>query len=99
MGKEDGRLLEFVARGEHLITGFRNRDVRQCLHGDRSEDAAEHRRQSGRVSRLLALLRAHGLVQKIHKTHRYQLTSRGQEQIAAILAARAAGVDKLIAAA
>jgi hypothetical protein len=99
LGEADAQLLEFVARGGHLVTGFRNRDVRQCLYGDRSKDAAVHRRQSGRVSRLLALLRAHGLIQKIPKTHRYQVTTGGREQIAAILAARAAGVEKLIAAA
>jgi hypothetical protein len=99
LGEGDARLLEFVGRGEHLITGFRNRDVRQCLDGERSADAAEHRRQSGRVSRLLALLRAHGLIQRIPKTHRYQVTARGREVIAAILAARAAGVEKLIGAA
>ena len=73
--------------------------MRHCLYGDRSKDAAVHRRQSGRVSRLLALLRTHGLIQKIPKTHRYQVTTRGREQITAILAARAAGVQKLIAAA
>ena len=99
LGEVDAQLLEFVARGGHLITGFRNRELRQCLYGDRSKDAAVHRRQSGRVSRLLALLRAHGLIHKIPKTHRYQVTTRGREQVAAILAARAAGVEKLIAAA
>jgi hypothetical protein len=99
LGEEDARLLEFVGRGEHLITGFRNRDVRRCLYGERSKDVAVHRRQSGRVSRLLALLRAHGLIQKIPKTHRYQVTARGREQIAAILAARAAAVEKLVEAA
>ena len=99
LGEVDARLLEFVGRGGHLITGFRNRDVRQCLYGERSKDAVVHRRQSGRVSRLLALFCAHGLIQKITKTHRYQVTTRGREQITAILAARAAGVEKLIAAA
>jgi hypothetical protein len=99
LGEEDARLLEFVGRGEHLITGFRNRDVRQGLDGERSKAAAVHRRQSGRVSRLLALLRAHGLIQKIPQTHRDQVTARGREQIAAILAARAAGVEKLVEAA
>ena len=80
LGDADARLLEFVARGEHLIAGFRNRDLRQWLYGDRSKDAAVHRRQSGRVGRLLALLRAHGLIQKIPKTHRYQVTTRGRER-------------------
>ena len=98
MGEVDARLLEFVGRGGHLITGFRNRDVRHCLYGERSKDAAMHRRQSGQVSRLLALLRPR-IDQKITKTHRYQVTTRGREQITAILAARAAGVEKLIAAA
>jgi hypothetical protein len=99
LGEGDARLLGFVGHGGHLITGFRNRDVRQHLYGDRSADAAEQRRQSGRVSRWLALLRAHGVIQKVPQTHRYQVTARGREQIAAILAARAAGVEKLIAAA
>jgi hypothetical protein len=99
LGEVDAGLLEFVGRGGHLITGFRNRDVRHSLYGARSKDAAVHQRQSGRVSRLLALLRAHGLIQKIPKTHRYQVTTRGREQITAILAARAAGVEKLIGAA
>jgi len=99
LGEEDARLLEFVGRGEHLIVGSRNRDVRRHLYGERSPDPAAHRRQSGRVSRLLALLRAHGLIQKIPRTHRYQVTARGRGPIAAILAARAAGVAKLIEAA
>jgi hypothetical protein len=99
LGEGDARLLEFVGRGEHLITGFRNGDVRRCLYGERSKDAAVHRRQSGRVGRLLGLLRAHELIRRIPKTHRYQVTVRGREQIAAILAARAAGVEKLIEAA
>jgi DNA-binding PadR family transcriptional regulator len=73
--------------------------VARYLYGERSKEAAVHRRQSGRVSRLLALLRAHGLIQKIPKTHRYQVTARGREPIAAILAARAASVEKLISAA
>jgi hypothetical protein len=99
LGEDDARLLEFVGRGEYLITGFRNREVRRCLYGEQSKDAAVHRRQSGRVSRLLGLLRAHGLIQKISKTHRYQVMARGREQIAAILAARAAAVEKLVEAA
>jgi hypothetical protein len=99
LGEEDARLLECVGRGEHVIAGFRNRDVRQGLYGAAAEDRAERRRQSGRVSRLLGLLRAHGVIKKIPNTHRYQVTARGREQITAILAARAAGVQKLVDAA
>src|SRR5262249_52905566 len=64
LGEEDARLLEFVGRGEHLITGFRNRDLRQCLYGERSKDAAVHRGQSARGGRLLGLVRGHGVLPK-----------------------------------
>jgi len=99
LGDEDARLLEGVQRGEYLIAGFRNRDISRWLYGDPSGDPVVVRRQSNRVGRLLSLLRAHGLIQKIPKTHRYQVTPRGREQITAILAARAATVEKLTSAA
>jgi len=99
LGDDDARLLEGVQRGEYVITGFRNRDIRQVLFGNRSDDPAVHRHQSGRVGRLLALLRAHELIQKVQKTHRYQVTTSGRAQIAAIQAARRASIETLTAAA
>jgi hypothetical protein len=45
----------------------------------------QRRRRSAAVSRKLRLLRAHGLIQKVPKTHRYQVTSHGQLAITAIL--------------
>jgi hypothetical protein len=39
------------------------------------------------------------VIRKFSKTHRQQVTPRGREQIAAILAARADGVEKLVEAA
>lgn len=94
---DEVRLLEAVSRGEFLISGFRNRDVRVALYGQ-TEDATERRRESGRVSRKLALLRAHGLIKKIPRTHRYLLTSSGVQAICAILAARQVSVAQLTAA-
>jgi hypothetical protein len=99
LSDEDATVLEAVMRGEHLIKGFRNRDLRQILYGARPEDVAAYRRQSNRVGRLLALLRAHGLIKKVPNTHRYQVTESGQAKITAILAARKATVEKLTAAA
>ena len=99
LSDEDAGVLEGAQRGEHLIGGFRNRDLRQLLYGARPADVAAYRRQSNRVGRLLALLRAHGLIKKVPNTHRYQVTASGQTKIAAILAARKATVEKLTAAA
>ena len=58
LSEAEVRLLEVVQSGAHLITGFRNRDVRQALDGDRPSDPVAYRRQADRVGRQLALLRA-----------------------------------------
>jgi len=47
------------------------------------------------VSRKLRMLRAHGLIRKVPKSHRYQVTNTGRTVIAAIIAAREANVDQL----
>jgi len=47
------------------------------------------------VSRKLRLLRAHGLIQKVPKTHRYQVTETGRLAIAAILTMQQAGMAVL----
>jgi len=85
------------SRGESLISGVRNRDVRRALFGE-AQDPQQRRRDAGRVTRKLALLRAHGLIRKIPRTHRYVLTESGVKAISAILAARQASLSQLAAA-
>jgi hypothetical protein len=92
----DAELLALISRGEWMISGFRNRDVRSALYPGQA-DAAEVRRQSGRVTRALARLRAHGLIKKIRGSYRYQLTTQGRQIVTALLAARQADVEKLMA--
>lgn len=94
----DAPLLAAVSRAEYLVKGFRNADVRTALLGSDPEDPAERRRRSARVSRLIALLRAHGLVKKIPHTQRYLLTAFAQQCLPAILAARETSLQKLTAA-
>lgn len=87
LSADDAALLEFVSRGEFTINGFRNRDVREGLFGH-CTDTSELRRQSGKVTRLLRLLRAHGLIKKVPRTHRYLVTCRGRNIIMPLLQAR-----------
>ena len=47
------------------------------------------------ITRHFALLRAHGLLRKLPRTHRYQLTAKGRRIIAALLAACYADVEQL----
>lgn len=90
----DADLLEAISAGEWTLNGFRNRDLRTVLFGTTS-DAAESKRQSGRVTRLLGLLRAHGIIHKIGGTHRYQVSAKGRQIITALQAARRASIEEL----
>ena len=49
-----------------------------------SADQAETKKQSGQVTRRLQLLRAHGLIQKVPKSHRYKITVLGSKLAAAV---------------
>jgi len=103
---QEVQLLETVSRGEYEIAGFRNRDIRVALYGgsltpprdEPAEATTARRRAAGRVSRQLGILRAHGLIKKIPRTHRYRLTDTGRIAIAAILAARKVTPQQLAAA-
>ncbi len=100
LGAADAELLAAIGRGEFAINGFRNRDLRALLHGaQKATDAKEARRRSASVTRKLRLLRAHGLVHKVPRTHRYQLSDSGRTLVAALAAARSASTAKLAAAA
>lgn len=99
LSNEDAALLAAVNRGEFAILGFRNRDLRSILYPDVPQDPRERRRQSAAVTRRLRLLRAHGLIRKIPKTHRYTLSAKGRTTITALLTARAADPAKLASAA
>jgi hypothetical protein len=94
---DDAKLLEVVSRGEHLIKGFRNRDLRVAFYGETS-DLKERKRQAGRITRKLAMLRAHGLIKKIPRTHRYTLTADGTTAITVLTAARHKTLAELTAA-
>jgi len=100
LAAEDVALLEAVSRGEFVISGFRNRDIRAILYGDgAATNPAARKAQAGKVTRLLRLLRGHGLIAKIAKTHRYQLTDKGRTTLSALLAARKANTKQLLQAA
>ena len=91
----DAELLSAINRGEWALKGFRNREIRSLLFGP-PKDKKDTRSQSAKVTRRLALLHAHGLISKISRTHRWQLTQKGRRIITALLAARHADTDKLI---
>jgi hypothetical protein len=73
---EETLLFQSVLRGEFLLQGFRSADLRK-QHFQPPSTLEEKRRQMGRTSRLIGMLRAHGLVKKVPKTRRYRITQKG----------------------
>jgi hypothetical protein len=63
LSAEDTTLLEAVCRGDWLIAGFRNKDIRGLLYAANADATAkEKKREANAVTRKLRLLRAHGLI-------------------------------------
>ena len=91
---DDAALLAAVNRGEFAINGVRNRDLRDVLYPT-TPDGLTERQLAARVSRQLALLRAHGLIARLGKTHRYKVTKKGRVLITAFLAAAQADTEQL----
>ena len=76
---DDASLFQAILHGEHSLQGFRNRDLRKTLAD------SDSRKGSARVSRLLALLRAHKLIYKVFKTNYYRITQKGHQVMATAL--------------
>lgn len=95
--EDDQSLLRFIAKGQYAINGLRNRDLRQEIFPEVDPtDKTTCRRASARITRRLALLRAHGLIRKVPKTHRYVATKKGHRIASAIILAGQATVEQIL---
>ncbi len=74
----DYALLDAINHGNFFLNGMRNRDLQVLLYGPPASTLSEWRRRSAAISRKLRLLRSHGLIQKVPRTHRYQVTAQGR---------------------
>jgi len=92
---EDQKLLAALNHGDFLINGLRNRDLQALLYDTPAATPAERRRRSAAISRRLRMLRAHRLLQKVQRTHRYQVTAAGRVILIAVLTAARTSVHQL----
>jgi hypothetical protein len=97
LAQKDHALLLALSRGEFVLAGIRNAELRALLYPAKTTKThkLEIRRRSAAITRQFALLRAHGLLRKLPNTHRYQLTSKGRQIITALLSACYADVEQL----
>ena len=94
----DQQLFLAALRGEHRLKGFRNRDIAHQLYPHATKDSAERRRHCGRVTRLIQLLRAHGLVAKIPRSRRYRVTKQGELLMSAAIKVKELDLPKRMSA-
>jgi hypothetical protein len=97
--EDDHALCAAVLRGEFALNGFRNRDLQALLYEHPPASPEEQRRRRAAVTRRVRLLRAHGLIQKVSRTHRYVLTTKGRDTLVPILVTQNLTIQELTGAA
>ena len=95
MSAEDRTLLTILSDPKWLVNGIRNRDLVSALYPTKTDDPKEQRCRSARATRLIRLLRAHGLLHKVKNRHLYQVTPSARTSILALLAACDANPEEL----
>jgi hypothetical protein len=94
--EQDYKLLTFLAGGENSIGGFRNKDLRKWLYPESEKlENQERKKYCGRTTRLIKLLRVHGLIKKVAKENRYMLTAKGQKFACSLITASAVDIKGL----
>ena len=92
---EDANLLAAISDPKWMVQGLRNRDLVASLYSEPAQDDTERRRRSSRITRVLRIMRAHGLLEKILGTHRYQMAPEARPKIQNLLALRNANAHQL----
>jgi hypothetical protein len=94
---EDTQLFAAILRGEHILDGFRNRDLRADLAPEIKPRSKQGRALTARITRFMRLLRAHGLIRKVPKTQRYRITPKGHHAMTTALRLRELDVTQIAA--
>lgn len=94
---QEAPLFDVLLVGQFLIDGFRNQDLRTRLFPQTCTSSDQARKLSARITRHLALLRAHHLIEKVAATHRYNITQKGYEVITTALKLRQTDLTLLAA--
>jgi hypothetical protein len=94
---EDSRVFSTILRGDFLIQGIRNKDLRQHLYPQPRVDPDQRRKDSGRVTRHLELLKSHNLIYRVPKTNYYRVTKQGYDVMSTAIRFRETNVALLAA--
>ena len=74
------KLFSIISSGEYLINGFTNKNIRNKYF-----DIEITSKEINKLTRLLAKLKAHGIIKKVARKNKYYLTTNGRKIINSIL--------------
>ncbi len=78
--KDTLKLLSIISSGEYLINGFSNKNIRNKYF-----EIEISKKEINKLTRLLAKLKAHGIIKKVARKNKYYLTTNGRKITNSIL--------------
>lgn len=96
---KDRALLQALADPAFAVSGIANKLLREKLCDQPGYTGRTQKQLCAKVSRQLRLLRDHGLIRKMPRQHKYQLTAKGRQLSTTLSALLAASTQQLIDAA
>jgi hypothetical protein len=93
---KDRELLQLIADPSLRISGLTNAMLRKHLAASPFAAGRTDRQLSAKISRQLRMLRAHGIIRKLPRQNRYQLTLKGVKLTNILNAFLAASTEKLL---
>ena len=92
LSQEVTTMFAAVLNGRNYIKGFCNADIREVIYPSSMQD---NPRLVGKTTRLLAKMRAHGLIAKIPRSFRYKPTAKGIRIMSTILRVKKKEISSL----
>ncbi|MGD9212311.1 MAG: hypothetical protein PVI90_16135 [Desulfobacteraceae bacterium] len=93
---KDRQLLQLIADPAFRISGLTNKMLRQHLKNTQRANECTDKQLAAKISRYFRLLRIHGIIRKLPKQNRYQLTLKGVRLTNILNAFLAASTEKLM---
>ena len=93
---KDRELLQAISDPAFRISGLTNKMLREKFSGTLFGGKRTEKQLSAKISRHLSLLRAHGLIRKLPRQHRYQLTLKGVKLTHMLNALLSASTENLL---
>lgn len=93
---KDRELLQVISDPAYRVSGVTNKMLRERFKHSPWASNRTDKQISARISRLLRLLRDHGIIRKLPNQNRYQLSDKGAKLTTALNAALAASIEQLM---